>query len=38
MKKYLILLFVPMLAFSFGSGTVKQIDEIKNNTGSNACR
>jgi hypothetical protein len=34
MKKYLILLFIPALVFGFGSQTVKQIDEIKNNTGT----
>jgi hypothetical protein len=32
MKNIAILLFIPILAFGFGSETVKQIDTVKNNT------
>ena len=30
--KYITLLFIPMLVFGFGTGTIKQIDQIDNNT------
>lgn len=33
--KYITLLFIPMLVFGFGSGTVKKIDTIENNTETN---
>lgn len=33
-KNIIIFLFLPILAFGFGTGTIKKIDEIKNNTGS----
>ena len=34
MKRYLLLLLVPTLVFAFGSGTIKRIDQIENNTGT----
>lgn len=30
--KYIALLFIPMFVFGFGSGTIKQIDQLDNNT------
>lgn len=34
MKKFILFVFLPVLVFGFGNQTVKQIDEIKNNSGT----